>query len=112
MNFAVINVYCPRVDPEKPERRTFKIRFYEMVRQRAAAIRATGSHVVILGDINTSHKQIDHCDPDETEVIIVSCFLCSSSFYAFHTCNSFIILFTCWWIYGKCEMMYHSCYVI
>lgn len=65
---ALINVYCPRVDPEKPERRIFKLRFYELLRQRAAAIHATGCHVIILGDINTSHKQIDHCDPDETEV--------------------------------------------
>nr|XP_053629633.1 DNA-(apurinic or apyrimidinic site) endonuclease 2-like [Cherax quadricarinatus] len=65
---AVINVYCPRVDPEKPERRVYKLRFYELLRQRAAAIRSTGCHVLILGDINTSHKQIDHCDPDEAEV--------------------------------------------
>ena len=27
-------------------------------------------HVIILGDINTAHKMIDHCDPDE-EVIHV-----------------------------------------
>ncbi|KAG7162028.1 DNA-(apurinic or apyrimidinic site) endonuclease 2-like [Homarus americanus] len=65
---AVINVYCPRVDPEKPERRVFKLRFYELLRQRAAAIHATGCHVVVVGDINTSHKRIDHCDPDESEV--------------------------------------------
>ncbi|XP_042234412.1 DNA-(apurinic or apyrimidinic site) endonuclease 2-like [Homarus americanus] len=64
---AVINVYCPRVDPEKPERRVFKLRFYELLRQRAAAIHATGCHVVVVGDINTSHKRIDHCDPDESE---------------------------------------------
>lgn len=68
LEVAVINVYCPRVDPEKPERRIFKLRFYELLRQRAAAIYATGCHVIILGDINTSHKRIDHCDPDETEI--------------------------------------------
>ena len=22
-------------------------------------------HVIVLGDINTAHKMIDHCDPDE-----------------------------------------------
>lgn len=65
---CIINVYCPRVDPEKPERRPFKLCFYELVRQRAAAIRACGMHVIILGDINTSHHRIDHCDPDESEV--------------------------------------------
>ncbi|KAG0727392.1 DNA-(apurinic or apyrimidinic site) lyase 2 [Chionoecetes opilio] len=64
---AIINVYCPRVDPEKPERRRFKLRFYELLRQRAAAIWAADSHVIILGDINTSHKRIDHCDPEKNE---------------------------------------------
>ncbi|KAK8400510.1 hypothetical protein O3P69_003284 [Scylla paramamosain] len=64
---AVINVYCPRVDPEKPERRRFKLRFYELLRQRAAAVWGMDSHVIIVGDINTSHKRIDHCDPDESE---------------------------------------------
>ncbi|XP_045581341.1 DNA-(apurinic or apyrimidinic site) endonuclease 2 isoform X2 [Procambarus clarkii] len=68
VELAVINVYCPRVDPEKPERRAFKLRFYELLRQRAAVIRSTGCHVVIVGDINTSHKQIDHCDPDKAEI--------------------------------------------
>lgn len=61
-------MYCPHVDPEKPERRIYKIRFYELLRQRAAAIRDTGCHVIIVGDINTSHKRIDHCDPDDSEV--------------------------------------------
>lgn len=65
---TIINVYCPRVDPEKPERRGFKLRFYELLRQRAAAVYSTDSHVVILGDINCSHKRIDHCDPEMSEV--------------------------------------------
>ena len=26
------------------------------------------SHVVIVGDMNTSHKRIDHCDPDPAMV--------------------------------------------
>lgn len=69
MKMAVINVYCPHVDPEKPERRVYKMRFYELLRQRAAVIRSTGYHVIIVGDINTSHKRIDHCDPVDTEVI-------------------------------------------
>lgn len=67
LRIAVINVYCPHVDPEKPERRIYKLRFYELLRQRAAAIRATGCHVIIVGDINTSHRRIDHCDPDDSE---------------------------------------------
>ncbi|MPC17349.1 DNA-(apurinic or apyrimidinic site) lyase 2 [Portunus trituberculatus] len=64
---AIINVYCPRVDPEKPERRRFKLHFYELLRQRAAAVSGMDSHVIIVGDINTSHKRIDHCDPEKSE---------------------------------------------
>lgn len=25
----------------------------------------TPSHVIVLGDVNTSHRPIDHCDPDD-----------------------------------------------
>ncbi|XP_038604227.1 DNA-(apurinic or apyrimidinic site) endonuclease 2 [Tachyglossus aculeatus] len=64
---TVINVYCPRADPEKPERKTFKLRFYHLLKLRAEAILRAGSHVIILGDVNTSHRPIDHCDPCDPE---------------------------------------------
>ncbi|CAI9591970.1 unnamed protein product [Staurois parvus] len=35
---TVINVYCPRADPEKPERKTYKLRFYRLLQIRAEAI--------------------------------------------------------------------------
>ncbi|XP_060619280.2 DNA-(apurinic or apyrimidinic site) endonuclease 2 [Anolis sagrei] len=64
---TVINVYCPRADPEKPERGEFKLRFYHLLQARAEALLKAGGHVVIMGDINTSHKPIDHCDPGDLE---------------------------------------------
>ncbi|XP_028568962.2 DNA-(apurinic or apyrimidinic site) endonuclease 2 [Podarcis muralis] len=64
---TVINVYCPRADPEKPERGDFKLRFYHLLQARAEALLRAGGHVVILGDINTAHKPIDHCDPGDLE---------------------------------------------
>ncbi|KAK3540634.1 hypothetical protein QTP70_034383, partial [Hemibagrus guttatus] len=64
---TVINVYCPRADPEKPERKHFKLQFYKLLQSRAEAIVGPRSHVIILGDINTSHRPIDHCDPDDVE---------------------------------------------
>ncbi|KAM8863455.1 DNA-(apurinic or apyrimidinic site) endonuclease 2 [Spinachia spinachia] len=64
---TVINVYCPRADPEKPERKRFKLQFYKLLQCRAEAILKEGSHVIVLGDVNTSHRQIDHCDPSDTE---------------------------------------------
>uniref|UniRef100_A0A8C5PLV3 DNA-(apurinic or apyrimidinic site) endonuclease n=1 Tax=Leptobrachium leishanense TaxID=445787 RepID=A0A8C5PLV3_9ANUR len=64
---TVINVYCPRADPEKPERKNYKLRFYRLLQIRAEAILKSGSHVIILGDVNTSHRQLDHCDPTYLE---------------------------------------------
>ncbi|XP_017264899.1 DNA-(apurinic or apyrimidinic site) lyase 2 [Kryptolebias marmoratus] len=64
---TVINVYCPRADPEKPERKRFKLQFYRLLQSRAEALLKDGSHVIILGDVNTSHRPIDHCDPADNE---------------------------------------------
>ncbi|XP_006625457.3 DNA-(apurinic or apyrimidinic site) endonuclease 2 [Lepisosteus oculatus] len=64
---TVLNVYCPRADPEKPERRLFKLRFYQLLQIRAEAILGAGGHVIVLGDVNTSHRPIDHCDPDDVD---------------------------------------------
>lgn len=65
---TLMNVYCPRADQDRPERETFKLSFYKLLRQRATTVRKSGSHVLILGDLNTSHKRIDHCDPEEEKV--------------------------------------------
>ncbi|KAM6925282.1 DNA-(apurinic or apyrimidinic site) endonuclease 2 [Xenentodon cancila] len=64
---TVINVYCPRADPEKPERKQFKLHFYKLLQSRAETILKDGSHVIVLGDVNTSHRPIDHCDPSDIE---------------------------------------------
>ncbi|XP_075041041.1 DNA-(apurinic or apyrimidinic site) endonuclease 2 isoform X2 [Mixophyes fleayi] len=64
---TVINVYCPRADPEKPERKIYKLRFYHLLQLRAETILRNGGHVIILGDVNTSHRPIDHCDPTYLE---------------------------------------------
>ncbi|XP_053281657.1 DNA-(apurinic or apyrimidinic site) lyase 2 [Pleuronectes platessa] len=64
---TVINVYCPRADPEKPERKLFKLQFYKLLQCRAEAVLKDGSHVIVLGDVNTSHRPIDHCDPSDIE---------------------------------------------
>ncbi|XP_068921285.1 DNA-(apurinic or apyrimidinic site) endonuclease 2-like isoform X1 [Petaurus breviceps papuanus] len=60
---TIMNVYCPHADPEKPERLTYKLRFYRLLQLRAEALLRAGSHVIILGDVNTSHRPLDHCDP-------------------------------------------------
>uniref|UniRef100_A0A8C1RC00 DNA-(apurinic or apyrimidinic site) endonuclease n=1 Tax=Cyprinus carpio TaxID=7962 RepID=A0A8C1RC00_CYPCA len=64
---TVINVYCPRADPDKPERKQYKLQFYRLLQCRAETMLSSGSHVIVLGDVNTSHPPIDHCDPDDAD---------------------------------------------
>jgi len=62
---VLFNLYCPRADPERPERKELQLKFYRALDIRANRLRERGDFVVIVGDINTSHKQLDHCDPSE-----------------------------------------------
>ncbi|XP_045851631.1 DNA-(apurinic or apyrimidinic site) endonuclease 2 [Meles meles] len=64
---TLINVYCPHADAGKPERLSFKMRFYRLLQIRAEALLAAGSHVIILGDLNTAHRPIDHWDAVNVE---------------------------------------------
>ena len=48
-SLVVINVYCPRADPERlEERETFKLEFYKLLELRALALIRAGHKVVIL----------------------------------------------------------------
>ena len=62
---AIFNLYCPRADPEKPERQIYKLQFYKALEIRANNLLKDGVDVIVVGDINTSHREIDHCDPYE-----------------------------------------------
>ena len=35
---TVINVYCPRADPEREDRKEFKLQFYHLLQTRAEAL--------------------------------------------------------------------------
>ena len=62
-HLVIINVYCPRADPEKLDRVSYKQRFNKALDIRANRLREAGDMVVVCGDINISHREIDHCDP-------------------------------------------------
>ncbi len=62
---AIFNLYCPRADPEKPERIVYQQKFHKLVELRARNLIDQGIFVIVLGDLNVSHKEIDHCDPYE-----------------------------------------------
>lgn len=61
---AIINVYCPRYDAENEDRHQYKLRFFALLQVRAETLKKEGSHVIILGDINTTHRCLDHCEPE------------------------------------------------
>ena len=67
-NLVIINVYCPRADCDDNERLEMKLDFYKALEERAKALIKAGNFVLVLGDVNTSHKLIDHCDPSDPHI--------------------------------------------
>jgi len=66
---TVFNVYCPRLrdDPCDPmNNREFKETFHTLLERRAKEVWAK-SFVLIVGDLNISHKAIDVCDTVESQ---------------------------------------------
>lgn len=60
----IFNVYFPRLDVDKAGRDEFKDRFNRLIEMKTNVfLQDPASHVIIAGDMNISHKQIDHCDP-------------------------------------------------
>ncbi|PSN46748.1 DNA-(apurinic or apyrimidinic site) lyase 2 [Blattella germanica] len=66
-SLALINVYCPRADPQNAQRGFMKLRYYHLLEARANALMKEGHLVVVVGDVNTCHKPIDHCNPENVE---------------------------------------------
>uniref|UniRef100_A0A915BI77 DNA-(apurinic or apyrimidinic site) endonuclease n=2 Tax=Parascaris univalens TaxID=6257 RepID=A0A915BI77_PARUN len=62
IKLVMVNVYCPRNDPDNPERVDFKTRFHRLLKARVQQYRFDGYHVIIVGDLNIAHKAIDHCE--------------------------------------------------
>jgi exodeoxyribonuclease-3 len=57
-NVTVISVYCPS-GSSSPERQEAKFRFMELFLPHLIALKAEGREVVICGDWNIAHKEID-----------------------------------------------------
>ncbi len=63
-DFVLFNVYFPN-GGRGPERVKYKLDFYDALFQRAEALRQQQKHIVICGDYNTAHKEIDLARPKE-----------------------------------------------
>lgn len=63
-NFILFNVYFPN-GGRGPERVKYKLDFYDLLFKHAQQLRKKNKNIVICGDYNTAHKEIDLARPKE-----------------------------------------------
>lgn len=66
--FTLFNVYFPN-GKQGPERLKYKMTFYDVFLNYADALKAAGKKLVICGDVNTAHKEIDLARPKENSKV-------------------------------------------
>jgi len=67
-NFILFNVYFPNGKASK-DRLQYKMDYYETFLKRMADLLREGKKIVICGDVNTAHQEIDLARPKENEKI-------------------------------------------
>ena len=63
-DFVLFNIYFPN-GKRSPERLKYKMEFYDAFLAYAEKTKQNGKHVVVCGDVNTAHKEIDLARPKE-----------------------------------------------
>ena len=66
--FLIFNVYFPN-GKASPERLEYKLKFYDLFLEHIDRLKAIGRRIVICGDINTAHKEIDLARPKANEKV-------------------------------------------
>jgi exodeoxyribonuclease-3 len=64
--FVLVNVYFPNGKMSK-ERLQYKLGFYNAFLEYIDGLKAQGTHLIICGDVNTAHQEIDLARPKENE---------------------------------------------
>ncbi len=67
-DFSLLNIYYPNGKASE-ERLQYKLDFYDEFLAHADRLRKEGRRLVICGDFNTAHKEIDLARPKENETI-------------------------------------------
>lgn len=62
--FVLFNVYFPN-GGRGPERVKYKLDFYDALFRRAESVRLQNKRIIVCGDYNTAHKEIDLARPKE-----------------------------------------------
>ena len=64
--FTLLNIYFPN-GKQSPERLDYKMSFYDATLDYCNNLRKNGEKLIICGDYNTAHKEIDLANPKENE---------------------------------------------
>jgi exodeoxyribonuclease-3 len=67
-SFILFNIYFPN-GKQGQERLNYKLKFYDTFLAYADNLKAKGKNIVVCGDFNTAHKEIDLARPKENEKI-------------------------------------------
>ncbi|MCW4042923.1 MAG: exodeoxyribonuclease III, partial [Candidatus Bathyarchaeota archaeon] len=65
-DFTLLNVYFPN-GKMSDDRLKFKLDYYDTFLQFIEVLRKQGEELIITGDFNTAHKEIDLANPKENE---------------------------------------------
>jgi len=63
-NFTLLNAYWPNSQPERA-RLDYKLRFCDAILEHSNRLRDKGKHVILCGDFNIAHKEIDLARPKD-----------------------------------------------
>jgi len=66
--FSLFNVYFPN-GKAKPERLKYKMDFYDAFLKHINKLKKASNNIVVCGDVNTAHKEIDLARPKQNEKI-------------------------------------------
>ena len=66
--FVLFNIYFPN-GKMSPERLQYKMDFYEEILKYFLKLRKKGKKIVVCGDVNTAHKEIDLARPKENSKV-------------------------------------------
>ena len=61
-DFILYNIYFPN-GGQGPERLAFKLAFYDRFMEKVSAQMKDGRNIIVCGDVNTAHKEIDLSNP-------------------------------------------------
>lgn len=65
-DWSLLNIYFPN-GGKSPEAWQYKLLFYEDIRTHMNALRAEGRRVILCGDLNVAHNEIDIARPKDNE---------------------------------------------